>query len=186
MMALAITVSTFAFASEGTFERSVYFRSAPSTDSNVYSLLKTGTMFQVLERVNSYWIKISAGGKVGYVSTNYVSASGSSPASSEPATSEPASGAADRIIEYAKNLQGFTHYDYGVNSAPSVMDCSAFTKYVFGKEGITLRWGTRYQKDAGSYVSKSNLQKGDLVFFGTSSNSSINHVGIYIGSGQLS
>ncbi|MEX2462479.1 MAG: SH3 domain-containing protein [Paenibacillaceae bacterium] len=106
MRALALTVSTSAFASQGTVERSVNLHSAPSTDSNVYGLLKTGTKFQVLERVNSYWLKISADGKVGYVSTDYVSTSGSSPAPSEPSTSKPASGAADRIIQHAKNLQG--------------------------------------------------------------------------------
>ena len=39
----------------------------------------------------------------------------------------------------------------------------------------------------GSYVSKSNLRAGDLVFFDTSgpNNGAISHVGIYIGGGQM-
>ncbi|CAG7618597.1 NlpC/P60 family protein [Paenibacillus allorhizosphaerae] len=168
----------------GTVSRSVNFRSGPSTDSKVYGLLKAGSKFQVLEKVNSYWLKISADGKVGYVSTDYVTTSGT-PAPSNPSTSQPGAGTADRIIQQAKKLQGVTRYEFGVNKAPNVMDCSAFTKYVFGKEGVELRWGTRYQKDAGKAVSKSNLQKGDLVFFGTSSKDDINHVGIYMGNGQF-
>ena len=168
----------------GTVTRSVNFRSAPSTDSKVYGLLSTGTKFQLLEKVNSYWLKIKADGKVGYVSTDYVTTSGT-PAPSTPSTSKPDASTADRIIQQAKKLQGVTRYEYGVNKAPNVMDCSAFTKYVFGKEGVELRWGTRYQQDAGKAVSKSNLQKGDLVFFGTSSKNDINHVGIYMDNGQF-
>lgn len=83
------------------------------------------------------------------------------------------------------DLKGITHYKYGVNQAPTLLDCSSFTKYVFGKEGISLKWGTRYQKDAGTFVDKSKLQRGDLVFFRVGSSTSIGHVGIYIGNGQF-
>jgi cell wall-associated NlpC family hydrolase len=83
------------------------------------------------------------------------------------------------------NLRGVTRYKLGANQPPTLLDCSSFTKYVFGQAGISLKWGTRYQKDAGRHVDKSNLQKGDLVFFGTQTKGTINHVGIYIGDGQF-
>lgn len=65
------------------------------------------------------------------------------------------------------------------------MDCSAFTKYVFGLEGISIPWGSRVQKDKGVYVGRANPQKGDLVSFRVGSSASIGHVGIYIGNGQM-
>lgn len=181
--ALVFSISAAAFASsQGTVQRSVNFRSAPSTSSTIYGLLKPGTKFQVIDKVNSYWLKISYNGKTGYVSTRYVTTDSNS---GQPAPSTPASSKADRIIEHAMKLQGVTRYAYGVNRPPTVLDCSSFTKYVFGLEGVYLKWGTRYQKDAGSYVPKANLQKGDLVFFWTRSEGKINHVGIYMGDGQF-
>lgn len=169
--------------SSGTVERSVNFRSAPSTGSTVYRLLPSGTRVDVLEKVNSYWLKISAGGQIGYVSTSYITYSGgSAPA---PAPAGNASERAAKIIERAKSLTGITHYKYGVNQVPTLMDCSAFTKYVYGLEGVSLKWGTAYQKYSGSFVSRSDLQPGDLVFFRVGSSTSIGHVGIYMGNGQM-
>lgn len=166
----------------GTVERGVNFRSSPSTGSTVYGLLPTGASVQVLEKVNDYWLKISYGGKTGYVSASYITYTSAAPA---PAPVVESSTTAAKIIERAKSLTGITRYEYGVNQAPTLMDCSAFTKYVFGLEGVSLRWGTRYQKDAGSYVSKGSLAPGDLVFFRVGSSTSIGHVGIYMGNGQM-
>jgi cell wall-associated NlpC family hydrolase len=174
-----------------TVERGVNFRSAPSTSSKVYKLLSKGTKVTVLEQVNSYWLKVSVNGQVGYVSTGYLnynsSAAPSAPQPSNPVsdTSKEASAVAARIIQHAKDLKGITRYKYGANQPPTLLDCSSFTKYVFAKEGISLKWGTRYQKDAGKAVSKSNLQPGDLVFFRVGSSKEIGHVGIYMGNGQF-
>lgn len=170
--------------STATISKSVNFRSAPSTNSSVYQLIKAGQAVQILSQVNSYWYQISYNGKVGYVSTDYVRTSGGSSGGSSGGGSN-VSAKADRIIAHAQALRGVVRYDFGVNRPTSVMDCSAFTKYVFGLEGVSLKWGTRYQKDAGRAVSKSNLQKGDLVFFGTNTKGTINHVGIYMGNGQF-
>lgn len=94
---------------------------------------------------------------------------------------------ADAVIRTAKSLIGRATYDYGTrNPSRLIFDCSSFTQYVFKKHGVKLKWGTRFQKNAGKFVSKSNLKKGDLVFFSNSSNSkAIKHVGIYIGSGEF-
>lgn len=166
----------------GVVERGVNFRSAPNTNSSVHQLIKAGQTVTILNQVNSYWYQISYNGKVGYVSTSYIRAS-SAPGGG--ATTPPSSASkADRIIAHAQALTGKITYKYGVNT-PNVMDCSAFTKHVFAQEGISLKWGTRYQKSAGTSVSKSNLKKGDLVFFSTSSPGTIGHVGIYIGNGKF-
>lgn len=95
---------------------------------------------------------------------------------------------ADKIISLAQSLKGKVTYKFGVNNPSKYyFDCSSFTKYVFGKYGVSLKWGTKYQSKEGVYVSKSNLKKGDLIFFSSASGKSktISHVGIYMGNGKF-
>jgi murein DD-endopeptidase / murein LD-carboxypeptidase len=97
-----------------------------------------------------------------------------------------ASAKADSIIALAKSLQGKVTYKFGVNNPSKlIFDCSSFTKYVFGKYGVSLKWGTKSQRLQGKYVAKSNLQPGDLIFFNNGKTSTISHVGIYIGNGKF-
>jgi cell wall-associated NlpC family hydrolase len=79
-------------------------------------------------------------------------------------------------------------YKFGAepwNTSNRYADCSSFTKLVFKREGITLPRTSREQAKKGRYVAKRNLAKGDLVFFDTDKNGSINHVGIYMGNGRF-
>ncbi|TFE26637.1 C40 family peptidase [Cohnella luojiensis] len=95
---------------------------------------------------------------------------------------------ADRVVSLALSYKGRITYDFGTrNPSRLIFDCSSFTEFIFAKVGVDLKWGTKYQKYAGHYVSKSNLRKGDLVFFDTigRNNRAINHVGIYMGSGKF-
>ena len=67
------------------------------------------------------------------------------------------------------------------------MDCSGFAQYVMGQNGLNIPRTTYDQIKRGTKVSKPDLQQGDLVFFdtnGTNGNSA-DHVGIYIGNGQM-
>lgn len=88
---------------------------------------------------------------------------------------------ASAIVSTAYSLLG-KPYVYGA-AGPNAFDCSGFTKYVYGKSGISLNRTTYQQVTQGSVVSKSNLQPGDLVFFNTMG--SISHVGIYVGGGDF-
>lgn len=171
-------------AGQGVVERGVNFRTGPSTSSSVIGLVKAGTTFTVIEKVNSYWVKANVNGQVGYLSTDYIRLGATTTTPTTP-SEESASAKADSIIARAKSLQGVTRYKFGSNVPPTLLDCSSFTKYVFGLEGVSLKWGTRYQQSAGSAVSRSNLQKGDLIFFWTSSSGVIDHVGIYMGDGKI-
>lgn len=92
---------------------------------------------------------------------------------------------ADRVIGNALALQGITRYGFGKSEAPVLFDCSSFTRYVFGLEGVSLPFGTAYQKDIGIPVEKDQWQKGDLLFFWSSVPGLIGHVGIYDGNGNL-
>jgi hypothetical protein len=93
-----------------------------------------------------------------------------------------ASTTADRIESHARDQLG-VRYVWG-GTTPSGFDCSGFMRYVFNKEGISLPRTTREQATVGKTVSKSNLEKGDLVFFNTSG-SGISHAGIYIGNNNF-
>jgi hypothetical protein len=63
-------------------------------------------------------------------------------------------------------------------------DCSGFTQYIFwAGAGIDIGPATGYQVNKGTRVSYSNLQIGDLLFWGDTG--STTHVAIYIGSGKM-
>lgn len=96
-------------------------------------------------------------------------------------TSVPASSNGSAIVATAKKYLGYK-YVYGGSSPSTGFDCSGFTSYVFKQHGITLSRTSAGQYSNGVAVSRSNLQPGDLVMFGKSS---ITHVAIYIGGGQI-
>lgn len=66
-------------------------------------------------------------------------------------------------------------------------DCSGLTMRAYQAAGISLAHFTGAQWDDGLHVSQAQLQPGDLVFFATNTSdpSTIHHVGIYIGNGQM-
>ena len=88
------------------------------------------------------------------------------------------------IGDLAKSTLG-TKYVYGAES-PGGFDCSGLTTYIY-KElfNITLPRSAKDQARAGTKVSSSNIQIGDILCFDWSSPYGVcDHVGIYIGSGE--
>lgn len=88
---------------------------------------------------------------------------------------------ADKLISIAKSKLG-SPYVYG-STGPSSFDCSGYTSYVFRQIGISLPRVASSQAYGAKKVAKSNLQKGDLVFFNTFGG--ISHVGIYMENGNF-
>ena len=77
-------------------------------------------------------------------------------------------------------------YLYGASIGDvNEFDCSSFTATVFKNNGITLPRTSSAQSKVGTAIAKANLQVGDLVFFDADLNGSIDHVGIYMGTGQM-
>ncbi len=66
-------------------------------------------------------------------------------------------------------------------SGPNSFDCSGLTSWAYGKVGVSLPHSSSAQISRGTRISRSNLQPGDLVFFG----SPIHHVGMYVGGGDF-
>lgn len=85
---------------------------------------------------------------------------------------------ADQVIAEALRLRGTPYVWAG--ERPDGFDCSGFTRYVYGKVGVAMDHSTYAQRDAFPAVERSDLRRGDLVFF-----SGTGHVGIYMGSGRF-
>jgi len=82
----------------------------------------------------------------------------------------------DNILSEAESYLG-TPYRYGGTSRSGI-DCSAFVLSVFGAAaGMDLPRVAAQQSNEGDSVEKTELQKGDLVFF-SHRGSRISHVGI--------
>ncbi len=71
-------------------------------------------------------------------------------------------------------------YVWGASGEAS-FDCSGLMGYAWGAAGHSLPHSSRAQYAATRRVSQSELQPGDLLFFG----SPIHHVAMYIGNGQM-
>ena len=65
-------------------------------------------------------------------------------------------------------------------ATPGGFDCSGLVMYVYAQLGISLPHYAAAQYGFGTPVARDQLQPGDLVFF-----DGLNHVGIYIGGGQM-
>ena len=66
-------------------------------------------------------------------------------------------------------------------AGPSEFDCSGLIVWAYAQEGVSLPHYTGSLWGDGEHIPQSELQPGDLVFFGAS----IDHVGFYIGSGLM-
>lgn len=97
-------------------------------------------------------------------------------------TSTETSSKARAVINTAKNYMGVP-YVWG-GTTPSGFDCSGFTQYVLGKNGISVPRTSAEQYTAGVSVSRSNLKVGDLVFF-TTYKPGPSHLGFYLGDGNF-
>jgi len=89
------------------------------------------------------------------------------------------SGRAGTALRYAVKQIGDS-YVWGA-AGPIKWDCSGLTMRAFQQAGVRLPHSSRAQFGYGRSISRSNLQPGDLVFFG----SPISHVGIYIGKNKM-
>jgi cell wall-associated NlpC family hydrolase len=86
----------------------------------------------------------------------------------------------NNIVKTAKGYIGIP-YRWGGDSPGTGFDCSGFTMVVYRLNGLNLPRSSSGQWRAGKSVRRSQLSKGDLVFFATSGGKKVSHVGIYLG-----
>ena len=188
---------------------SVNVRKEPNTTSEIIVNATQNTAVTVSKEENG-WSKVTLNGKEGYISSSLLSDTKQEPAktnttsrgantsrksskkekstnaqvnvANDTKTPSNSTGSAkgSAIVATAKKYLGYK-YVYGGTSPSTGFDCSGFTSYVYRQHGISLNRTAAGQYSNGTYVSRANLQPGDLVMFG----SPINHVAIYIGGGQI-
>jgi hypothetical protein len=97
----------------------------------------------------------------------------------------------ENIETIAKKMDGFP-YLWGGTSSKGI-DCSGFTKMVYLMNGFVIPRDASQQVNAGKTVDTDlnfkNLQKGDLLFFGTKATETkkqrVVHVGIWLGNNKM-
>jgi cell wall-associated NlpC family hydrolase len=99
---------------------------------------------------------------------------------SEPANPAPAPNAQAQSAVDAALSQVGKPYQWGA-AGPNSYDCSGLTMWSWAHAGVSLSHSSGAQYGETPRVSRSDLQPGDLLFFG----SPIHHVAIYIGNGQM-
>ena len=84
-----------------------------------------------------------------------------------------------KALAFAKKQLG-DRYRYG-GTGPNAWDCSGLTRGAWKSAGKKIPRTSQGQSRYGKKVKRSNLKKGDLVFF----YSGKSHVGIYAGNGKV-
>lgn len=97
----------------------------------------------------------------------------------DPATDDPPPAMYGGAVPIAEQYLGVP-YVWG-GASPAGFDCSGLVLYVYAQLGLSLPHSAAAQYYSGTPISYSQLEPGDLVFFGHP----INHVGIYIGGGSM-
>ncbi|MFJ8065720.1 C40 family peptidase [Psychrobacillus sp. NPDC096426] len=127
-----------------------------------------------------------------YITAKRVFSEGASTSTTTPSVKVPEKSTAsqtsalpaDKIINLASSLIGKAKFGYGYDEKSLTFTSAGFTYYVYNQQGIDLKSKIASQQaQIGKAVQKSNLQKGDLIFF-TNGGSKITESAIYIGANQ--
>ncbi len=159
----------------------VNVRSEASASSSRLGSVGSGTSLTRTGKLDNGWSRVEYDGKTGYISSKYLSTT--KPSSSSSSSSNSSLG--QQIADYAVLFLGYP-YVYGGNDLYTGVDCSGFTQQVYKHFGISIPRTSSEQACAGSAVSISDVQPGDLLFYSSSSTGkTVSHVGIYIGNGKI-
>lgn len=85
------------------------------------------------------------------------------------------------VVDFALQFEG-NPYVYGGTSLTNGADCSGFVMSVFANFGYSLPRVAAAQCDASTKKDISQIEPGDLVFYGSGA---IDHVALYIGDGKI-
>ncbi|MBQ8116522.1 MAG: C40 family peptidase [Lachnospiraceae bacterium] len=160
-------------------------RDEANTESAVMTQVLKGEELDFEEDMGE-WIRISMDGEPAYVASQYVrveSKLDTAITMTELLYGQGVSDVRVDLVEYAKQFLG-NPYVWGGTSLTKGADCSGFVLSIYKKYGVKLSHHAATQANEGTKISASELKPGDLVFY-ANSGGAINHVAIYIGSGQV-
>jgi cell wall-associated NlpC family hydrolase len=154
----------------------------PDRDQPVSDLV-AGNILEIIKYVGEFFIVRYPDGRKAYVSKD----------EAEPYNTwlEALKANADSLIATSKTLMGVP-YLWGGTSTKG-MDCSGFTKTVFFLNGMVIPRDASQQVHTGKAIDSvgnfKDLQKGDLLFFGSKATDStpekVVHVGMWIGNNEF-
>ncbi len=99
-----------------------------------------------------------------------------------PPPPPPTSG--ERLAAFALQYLGYPYVWAG--NTPAGFDCSGFTQFVvLNVLGVDIGHGLQGQTAAGAWVEWGTWQPGDLIFFQSTYQPGLSHVGLYLGNGQF-
>ena len=137
----------------------VNIRAKASADADKIGTLAAGGSITRTGKTSSGWSRVDYNGQTGYIKSDYLTTTKPTVTSNTTASSTSSSSSlGQQIADFAVQYVGYP-YVYGGNSLTNGVDCSGFT------------------------VAISDLQPGDLVFYGDSEG--VGHVVIYIGNGKV-
>lgn len=148
-------------------------RSGPGANNNAIGKVYAGDTVEILEKNSNGWFKISKSNTItGWVSGKYIITENKNINTSQT----------QKVVDLAYKQIG-KPYSWG-SSGPNAFDCSGLTSYVYKNSvNVKLPRTSRDQSRFGQTVNKSQLQAGDLVFFGSGKN--VSHVGVYVGDSKM-
>ena len=175
----------------------INIREEQSTDSDVVGKIRKDAICEVVS-IEDEWCEIESGEIKGYISSEYLLTGEEANKKAEELMTEGVEletaitmmeyrygkGVTDiqmEICEYARQFVG-NPYKWGGTSLTNGADCSGFTLSVYANYGVSLPHSSKAQANCGTRIDLSELQPGDLVFYG---GKNIHHVAMYIGNGQV-
>lgn len=174
---------------------SLNVRSEASTDSKAWTAVTSGQRYNVLNQLDGWvQLELDAGDDDGEDQGAFVSTRDNNVtvqyALQEAIEYYPAVEAANAAMAFRNKIVNFAcqfvgnRYVWGGTSLTHGCDCSGFTQSVLKNFGISIPRVSRDQARTGSKVTSANMRPGDLIFYANRSGT-INHVGMYIGNGQV-
>lgn len=161
----------------------VNIRAKASADADKIGTLVAGGSITRTGKTSSGWSRVDYDGQTGYIKSDYLTTTKPTVTSNTTASSSSSSSSlGQQIADFAVQYVGYP-YVYGGNSLTEGVDCSGFTQQVYLHFGYSIPRRASIQATVGTSVAISDLQPGDLVFYGDSEG--VGHVVIYIGNGQV-
>ena len=164
----------------------LFVREQPNTNSTIITMVPIEEKLDITEgEEDDPWVKIQIDEDEGYVSAEYVTISQELDKAMTLKELQYGEGVSDvrvSLVNYAMQFIG-NPYVWGGTSLTKGADCSGYVQSIFRKYGYSLPRTSREQARVGTKISLSNAKPGDLVFYGKGG--TVNHVGIYIGNGQI-
>ena len=161
-------------------------RADASTDSEILGYFTYGGSYEVIGKSGS-WYKVKYDSSTeGFIYGDYLRLSDGSSASVTTTSSSQGTSGGQAVADFALQYVGYD-YVYGGKSPSTGFDCSGLVYYTykthFGFDDLWRGAEDQYLYN-GTWVPKSDLVPGDLVFF-SSDGEGVTHVGIYIGNQQF-